>query len=281
MKYILILVLFFSITSVNAQTQTSYTATSIAAMKAYYGSANRIYIPTLKTDYVICSPCTADEVTIFAGAGGRKWEMVYAKNVKDSFAITNTVTLDAFPTLGNVVPATSGGTRDKFDSVVRVLNSIYDSLELTQTVQIAAFPELGVSLPASADGIRKNLDSVVGALLLKQASSTDLTASITKATATWAAGAVSVNSNTARHDILITATGARTLSITNITTTRNVVIWIDNTSGATVVLTLPTNSFVQNTTTGVYTSAASVTLAQGKTALVLSNYDGTNYWFNY
>lgn len=102
-----------------------------------------------------------------------------------------------------------------------------------------------------------------------------------KVASTWATGTNNVSMSNGMHDITISATGARTLTFTNQGTTFKCAMYINNTSGATSVLTLPANSFVQNVSTGVYEAAASVTLAQGRTILSMVNYDGTNYWFNY
>lgn len=76
----------------------------------------------------------------------------------------------------------------------------------------------------------------------------------------------------------MSATGARTLAYSNITSGYQNVFYFDNTSGATIALTLPSNSYVQNSS-GVYASAASVTIPTGKTTMSLALYDGTNYWF--
>lgn len=60
----------------HAQTpEISYRVVSIAAMKTYYGNANRIRVTATNEEYVTCSSCTADEVYVFVGAGGRKWQL--------------------------------------------------------------------------------------------------------------------------------------------------------------------------------------------------------------
>ncbi len=82
MKNILLFLLLACGIGLNAQVvQTSYTVPTIAAMKLYYGQANRIHVLANSTDYVICNPCTTDEVTIFAGAGGKKWKRVIPASI--------------------------------------------------------------------------------------------------------------------------------------------------------------------------------------------------------
>lgn len=81
MKRIIVgLLLFFSLT-LNAQVPGStYIVPTISSMKIYFGNANLIYVSETNQMYAICSGCVADEVSIFAGAGGRKW-----KKVRSSF----------------------------------------------------------------------------------------------------------------------------------------------------------------------------------------------------
>ncbi len=68
--------LFLIISSfARAQTvQTIYPASTIADMKTYYGKSSRVHVFATNEDYIRCTVCTADEITIFAGAGGRKWK---------------------------------------------------------------------------------------------------------------------------------------------------------------------------------------------------------------
>lgn len=81
-----------------------------------------------------------------------------------------------------------------------------------------------------------------------------------------------------QHISTLTSTGGRTLSFTNISAGYQSVLFFDNTSGSTVALTLPSNGFVMNSS-GIYASAASVTIPVGKTSITLAMYDGTNYWY--
>lgn len=75
-KFFLFLSIIFLSLSVKAQPTTVYTVASIVSMKAYFGTATRVFVTETNQDYAICSPCTADEITVFAGAGGRKWKVV-------------------------------------------------------------------------------------------------------------------------------------------------------------------------------------------------------------
>lgn len=99
--------------------------------------------------------------------------------------------------------------------------------------------------------------------------------------ATWGTGNVSVSALNQKHNITISSSGGRTLAFSFLDAGEVIAMHIDNTSGGTITLTLPSNSYVQNPTTGEYTSAASVTVITGKSSLYLSKYDGTNYWFVY
>lgn len=103
----------------------------------------------------------------------------------------------------------------------------------------------------------------------------------TVGSATWGAGIVSVSALNQKHNITISSSGGRTLAFAFLDAGEVIAMHIDNTSGGTITLTLPTNSFVQNPTTGEYTSAASVSIVTGKSSLYLSRYDGTDYWFVY
>jgi len=76
MKYILTILLFLFSFIAFAQPQNPYTVPTIVSMKAYYGNSSRIYVVETGKDYYTCSPCTTDEITVFAGAGGRKWKQI-------------------------------------------------------------------------------------------------------------------------------------------------------------------------------------------------------------
>lgn len=98
-------------------------------------------------------------------------------------------------------------------------------------------------------------------------------------TSTNPTGTITHNANSgSRHAITFTGSGGRTLAFSNITTGYLVTFYFDNTSGGAITLTLPSNGFVQNSS-GVYASAASISIPVGKTSVSLNLYDGTNYWY--
>lgn len=106
--------------------------------------------------------------------------------------------------------------------------------------------------------------------------------SYTRQTATWSTGTVTVNiNNGGQVGAAMSTSGDRTLAFSNLAAGDMCKISMNNTSGGSITLTLPSNSFVQNTTTGVYESAASVTVPSGRTILTLTDFDGTNYLFVY
>ncbi|GEO08748.1 hypothetical protein [Segetibacter aerophilus] len=81
--------------AVNAQTPVlPYVVPTVASMKLYYGNANRMYVSGTNEDYAICSVCTADETTVYAGAGGRKWKKVLSSIPASAIALTDTSVLD-------------------------------------------------------------------------------------------------------------------------------------------------------------------------------------------
>lgn len=81
-----------------------------------------------------------------------------------------------------------------------------------------------------------------------------------------------------RHGITFTSSGGRTLAFSNVGLGYLVTFYFDNTSGGAITLTLPSNGFVQNSS-GIYVSAASVSIPVGKSTMSLNLYDNTNYWY--
>lgn len=92
---------------------------------------------------------------------------------------------------------------------------------------------------------------------------------ISNPTGTWT---FNVNSG-GQGDVSLTATGGRTLAFSNHRSGDIVLFRFNNTSGSTIVLTLPSNSFLDGT------SASTLTVATGRSQISLSGYDGTNYFF--
>lgn len=86
---------------------------------------------------------------------------------------------------------------------------------------------------------------------------------------------ISLNiSNGGQAGIAITSTGNRSLSFSNLRAGDVFNIAFTNTSGAAMLLSLPTTSYLS----GVGT-AASVSIPVGRSALELVDFDGSNYWF--
>lgn len=92
---------------------------------------------------------------------------------------------------------------------------------------------------------------------------------ISNPTGTWT---FDVNAG-GQGDVSLTSTGGRTLAFSNIRTGDICLFRFNNTSGSTIVLTLPSNSFLDGT------SAASLTIPTGRSIFSLSGYDGTNSFF--
>jgi hypothetical protein len=95
-KILLLLALYISAVATAQTPQTAYVVPTVAAMKLYFGNANRIFVAAENADFAICSPCTADEVNIYAGAAGKKWKK-----------ITPTVALPLIPPVLNTTAATT------------------------------------------------------------------------------------------------------------------------------------------------------------------------------
>ncbi|MHA4844425.1 beta strand repeat-containing protein [Flavitalea antarctica] len=75
MRYLFSFLFSICIISSSAQTlQTSIIVPDIATMKTVFGSFNQAHVVANNTDYIVCSSCTANEITVFAGAAGKKWK---------------------------------------------------------------------------------------------------------------------------------------------------------------------------------------------------------------
>jgi hypothetical protein len=75
-----------------AQTTPVAKVATIVQLKAYNGTAAFVYVTDSLKTYTTCSPCTADEVYVFAGSSGKKW-------TANKDAAMNKVALDSKPTL--------------------------------------------------------------------------------------------------------------------------------------------------------------------------------------
>jgi len=74
-------------------------------------------------------------------------------------------------------------------------------------------------------------------------------------------------------DVAFSTTGGRTLAFSNQRAGDNILLRFNNTSGSSIALTLPANSFVD------YSSSSSMTIPTGRSSASLVGYDGTNYFF--
>ena len=73
MKKLLTIALIFFSFAANAQVSQVYTVNNIIGLKAYAGRESKVYVAEKNELYAICSPCTTDEINIYAGALGKKW----------------------------------------------------------------------------------------------------------------------------------------------------------------------------------------------------------------
>jgi hypothetical protein len=89
-------------------------------------------------------------------------------------------------------------------------------------------------------------------------------------------GTITFNiANGGQANVTFTSTGGRTVAYSNLRS-GDLVRWtIDNTSGASITLTLPSNSFVNDVG-----SSSTIIIPEGKSILDLGSYDGTNYYYS-
>lgn len=165
MKKILFILSVFISGFVYSQTpQTSYVVTSIANMKTYFGNANRIHVTGTNEDYVSCPTCTADEITIYAGAGGRKWKLtpnaLYfdasdfdgAGTVGDPITVIGG-TIDATPTNGSTNAVQSDGVFDALALKANIASPTFTTGITTPLIKITSgVPGAGKVLTSDADG---------------------------------------------------------------------------------------------------------------------------------
>ena len=85
-KYLLILLLnLLYIFSYSQTPSTIYLEPTISAMQNYFGNANRIFVQQDTSDYVLCTVCTIDNISVYSGVNGRKWlRMPSGSNTIDS-----------------------------------------------------------------------------------------------------------------------------------------------------------------------------------------------------
>lgn len=210
--------------------------------KAQYDAA---YLSSTKKDY------------FNNGTGGAP----ILKIVDDS---TTTVRNINFRSSSEVVADTSASNDNKIDITYTLGNN---SVALGKMATIGANTILGNNTGSTATPSALSTTNVMTMLGMSYQSLANPTGTFThNATAG------------SRNGITFTTTGARTLAFSNIYTGYLCTFYIDNTSGSTVALTLPSNGYVQNTS-GIYVSTASVTVPTGKSTISLVLYDGSNYWY--
>ena len=125
---------------------------------------------------------------------------------------------------------------------------------------------------ASLDTINGPMSSATGNGYMK---SIDYKRSFTAQTISNPTGTWTFDVNAGgQADVSLTATGGRTLAFSNLRTGDICIFRFNNTSGATITLTLPSNSFLDGT------SAATLTIPTGRSQISLSGYDGTNSFFS-
>lgn len=233
----------------------------------------------------------------------------------DALKADSTVILaDSMPTANSQRYPTSGGTKSMIDSLAAIRAPLASpaftgtptaptASAATSTTQLAT-----TAFVTTADNLKANIASPTftgtpaaptaagGTNTTQLATTAFVQAALTPASSSAAGvmtvnqynrlftrqtsanptGTITVNVNSgAQIGITFTATGGRTLAFLNLVAGDLVKIVIDNTSGSTVALTLPSNSFSAGTG-----SAASVTIPTGKSVLSLVDYDGTNYYFS-
>ena len=125
---------------------------------------------------------------------------------------------------------------------------------------------------ASLDTINGPMSSATGNGYMK---SIDYKRSFTAQTISNPTGTWTFDVNAGgQGDVSLTSTGGLTLAFSNIRTGDICLFRFNNTSGATITLTLPANSFLDGA------SAATLTIPTGRSQISLSGYDGTNSFFS-
>lgn len=246
---VIILILSFLSLRGYAQPTTVYTVSTISQMKTYYGTANRIHVTSTGEDYQICSPCTADEVNVYLGTGLRRWKKV----VPDTYLQNG---------IGN------GDTimRNQSDTFYYKRISLIDGTGITvgksHTSEQLNYTLNAATASATTAGILPSVDYARS--YTRQTAASNPTGTITYN--------VSLGG---QQNISLTSSGGRTLAFSNLRSGDIVGLTFNNTSGGTIVLTLPSNSYVAGTG-----SAASVTLPTGRSVLTLVSYDGTDSYYS-
>jgi len=85
-KVILFLSLLLIVSTIKAQTpSTIYNVPTRSSMESYFGKADKMFVVEDTAFYATCQTCTVDNISVFSGAGGRKWIKI-ANSKADSAA---------------------------------------------------------------------------------------------------------------------------------------------------------------------------------------------------
>lgn len=160
MKKIIFVLLILSTLNSQAQTgtpQVSYVTSSIANMKLYFGSSNRIHVDATNSDYDICTVCTADEMNIFAGAGGRKWMKVSDTAKQEDLAVINVlkhgVVADGATNQAANIQALIGSNKTLYFPYQSSAYALTDSLLLNGYSNLKFIAEKGVVITTTKNKI--------------------------------------------------------------------------------------------------------------------------------
>lgn len=94
-KLLTVILLLSGFIGVAQVTQVAQVAT-VTQMKNYNGSAGKVFVSTGNNqgEYYICPSCTANEATVFAGAGGKKWARPIVGEINATWFATGDGTTD-------------------------------------------------------------------------------------------------------------------------------------------------------------------------------------------
>lgn len=239
MKKLFTLLLLFACLSSGAQVMGVYRVPTVAAMKTYFGTAEIGYVTATNEYYVICSTCTADEISIYAGAGGRKWKRVTANYV---LAVGRTIKINADSSFDVNTDTIATLLKVQADSIVHANRA---TTEATNRTSADALKQNLITLTTTGSSGAATFNQSTGALNIPS----------------YAAGTGTVTNFTATN-----GTG-QTWTITNPTTTPN------------LSLALTADALTDGTTNKAYTSTEKTKLAgiaTGATATTLTNNLTTN-----
>jgi hypothetical protein len=103
-KYLISLILTICVAafSYGQRTDIQKVAT-VTQLKAYNGTAAFVFVSDSMSLYTTCSPCTPDEVYVFAGTGGKSWKVMARGIMSDEALVKYTDTAQAFEPYKNLL----------------------------------------------------------------------------------------------------------------------------------------------------------------------------------